>query len=93
MFNRIAMTLTFLAAFGTAGLFTPGQADAHRGWGRPYGGYYYGPPRAYYGGYYARPYSSYYYGPGVYRPYYYGSYYAPGGFYYSGPSISIGVGF
>lgn len=95
MFKRIAIVLTFLAAFSAAGLVTPGRADAHRGWGwgRPYGGYY-GTSRSYYSSYYGRPYGSYYYGPRVYRPYYYGSYYGPSDYYYYGrPGISIGVGF
>lgn len=94
MFKRIAIVLTFLAAFSAAGLITPSKVDAHRWWGRPYAGYYYGgPSRAYYSGY-GGPYRSYYYGPRVYRPYYYGSYYGPSDYYYYGrPGISIGVGF
>lgn len=92
MFKRIALTLAFLATFATVGLSLPTKAHAWRNWGGgPYRSYYYGPPRAYYGGYYARPYRSYYYGPPrVYAPY--TAYYGPG-YYYGGPGVSIGVGF
>lgn len=99
MFKRIALALTFLAAFSMAGLNFATPAQAWRGWGRPYRAYYYGPPRAYYGNYAPfRPYyRSYYYGPRFYRPYpyygYYGTYYAPGYYYGPGPGFSVSVGF
>ena len=75
MLKRTVLALACVAAFGAASLATPDTADA--GWryrGRPYYGYYYGPPRYY--GYY-RPYRSYYrsyYRPRYYDPYYYGGY-------------------
>jgi len=90
MFKRIALLLTFVAAFSAAGLSFNTPAEAWRYWGGPYASYYYGPPRAYGGGYYA-PYRTYYYGgPMVYRSYYYGSYPAP---YYYGPSARVAWGF
>ena len=91
MFKRMALTLAFLATFATVGLSVPSSAQAWRYWGGgPYRSYYYGPPRAYYGTYYARPYRTYYYGPPrVYAPSYA---YGPG-YYYAGPGVSVGVGF
>jgi hypothetical protein len=93
MFKRIMLTLSFLAAFGVAGIGASSSADA-RHW-HHHRGYYYGPRVTYYGGYY-RPYRTYYYGPryygnpGYYSNYYYGYpdyyYYGPG----SGVSFSIG---
>ena len=91
MFKRIALTLAFLGTFGMVGLSLPSAAQAWRDWGGQYRSYYYGPPRAYYGTYYARPYRTYYYAPPrVYAPSY--AYYGPG-YYYGGPGISVGVGF
>jgi hypothetical protein len=76
MFKRIALTLTFVAAFAAAGLSFNTPAQAWRYWGSPYSSYYYGPPRVY-GGYYA-PYRTYYYGgPMVTRGYYSTNYYGP----------------
>ena len=41
MFKRIALVLTFLAAFSLVGSALAPQAQAWRGgWGRPYGAYY-----------------------------------------------------
>ena len=93
MFKRIALVLTFLAAFSLVGSALAPQAQAWRGgWGRPYGAYY-APPRAYsayYGGYgYAAPRAYYYGGPRVYR-----SYYAPAPVYYGpGPGVAVSVGY
>ena len=94
MFKRIFLTLAFLAAFSTVGLGLSSSANAWRYWGRPYGAYYYGPPRvAYYGGYapyraYYAPYYAPYYGPRVYTAgypydYYYGYGYPYYGAYYA----------
>jgi len=90
MFKKIALTLTFVAAFFAAGLSFNAPAQAWRYWGSPYASYYYGPPRAYYG-YYA-PYRTYYYGgPVVYRNYYSGPVY-PAPYYYS-PGVSVAFGY
>jgi hypothetical protein len=90
MFKRIALLLTFVAAFAAAGLSFNSTAEAWRYRGGPYAGYYYGPPRPYYG-YYA-PYRSYYYGgPVVRRSYYGGGYYAAP--YYYRPGVRVAVGF
>jgi hypothetical protein len=90
MFKRIALVMTFLAAFAVAGSSLAPQAQAWRGgWGTPYRSYYYGPPRySYYrGGYYA-PYRAYY-GPRVYR-----SYYGPAPYYYGpGPGVAVTFGY
>ena len=89
MFKRIALTLTFVAAFAAAGLSFNSTAEAWRYWGSPYASYYYGPPRVY-SGYYA-PYRTYYYGgPMVYRSYNYGYYPAP---YYYRPGVRVAWGF
>jgi hypothetical protein len=89
MFKRIALTLTFVAAFAAAGLSFNTPAQAWRYWGGPYASYYYGPPRAAYG-YYA-PYRTYYYGgPMVYRSYYSG--YSPAPYYYR-PGVRVAWGF
>jgi hypothetical protein len=90
MFKRIALTLTFVAAFSMAGLSFNTPAQAWRYWGGPYASYYYGPPRVY-SGYYA-PYRSYYYGgPIVTRSYYSGPYY-PAPYYYR-PGVRVAFGF
>ena len=86
MFKRIALTMTFIAAFAVAGLSFSNTAEAWRYqssgyWGRPYASYYYG-PRMYNYGYYA-PYRTYYYGPRVVARPYYNAYNGPG--YYYGP--------
>jgi hypothetical protein len=98
MFKRIALAITFVAAFSMVGLTFTTPAEAWRYHGAPYAAYY-GPPRAYGPRYYApyRTYSTYYgapsyYGPRIVRPYYYGSYYSPGYSYYSSPGISVSVG-
>ena len=95
MVKRIALVLTFLAAFSVIGSAMAPQAQAWRGgWGRPYGAYYV-PPRAYnayYGGGYGYGYAApraYYYGPRVYR-----SYYAPAPYYYGpAPGVAVSVGY
>lgn len=98
MFKRIMLMLTFIAAFGTVGVGLTNSANAWRGggWGRPYGAYYYGPPRAYYGGFV--PYRAYY-APRVfaqpvyvaYPPYDYYAY--PGSYYYVAPRPAVSVSF
>ena len=93
MFKRIALTLTFVAAFAAAGLSFNTPAQAWRYWGSPYSSYYYGPPRAYGGGYYA-PYRTYYYGgPMVSRGYYSANYYGPSPYYYGAPGPRVVIGF
>jgi hypothetical protein len=94
MLKRLLLALTFLSAFTFVGVGVPDTAEAWRrwGWGRPYASYYYGAPRAYYGGYV--PYRTYYYGPRFYRPY--RTYYYGGpDYYYYGPrsGVSVSVGF
>jgi hypothetical protein len=89
MFKKIALAMTFLAAFTVAGFSITPTADAQRYWGRPYVNYYWGAPRAYYygygyGNYSPRAYRAYY-GPRVvvqpyYQPYY-NAYYGPGNYY------------
>ena len=98
MFNRILLTLTFIAAFSTIGIGLSNQAQAWRGgyYGRPYGAYYapravyYGPAvvpyRAYYGPRIVQPYYPVYYAPPAY-PVYYNNYYAPP----AGVSVSFGL--
>lgn len=86
MLRRIMLAIAVIAALGVAGLATPNSADAQRWrWGRPYYGYYYGAPRAYYYGY-GVPYRTYYPGSYYYTPYYgsYG-YYGPT-YYYGAPT-------
>jgi hypothetical protein len=95
MFKRIALVMTFLAAFAVAGSSLAPQAQAWRGggWDGPYRSNYYGPPRySYYGGGYGRgyyaPYRAYY-GPRVYR-----SYYGPAPYYYGpGPGVAVTFGY
>jgi hypothetical protein len=97
MLKRLLLSLTFLAAFTTAGVGITNSAEAWRGWGgRPYMSYYYGPPRTYYYNSYM-PYRAYY-GPRVYRPYsYYPRYYyygEPGyDYYYYGARPGVRVSF
>lgn len=94
MFKRIALALTFVAAFSVAGLSFSNSADAWRYLGRPYAARYVGPPRAYgyrapYRAYYAAPYIA----PRVYRPYYSSYYAGPSPYYYAprgGVSVSFG---
>jgi hypothetical protein len=91
VFKRIMLTLTFVAAFGAAGLSLTDNAEARRwGWGRPYvSSYYYGPRSYYYSGY--RPYRTYYRSYYAPRPYYYDPYYAP--YYYRpAPRVAVRVG-
>jgi hypothetical protein len=102
MFKRIALTLTFLAAFSAVGLTYADSAQAWRyGYGRPYTSYYAGPGVPYYGGY--RSYRTAYYGP---SPYYYGapapyvvgppvyrSYYRAPYYYGPGPGVSVSFGY
>ena len=97
MLKRIALALTFLAAFSAAGIGISSQAQAWRGYyyGRPYGAYYapravyYGPTvvpyRAYYAPTVVQPYYPAYYAPPAY-PVYYNNYYAPP----AGVSVSFG---
>lgn len=97
MFKRIALVLTFLAAFIAAGSICH-QAHAWRGgyYSRPYAAYYgpravyYGPPVAPYRAYYppavVQPYYPAYYAPPAY-PVYYNNYYAPG------PGVSVSFGY
>ncbi len=99
MFKRIALTLTFIAAFSMVGLSLAPSAEAWRYWGRPYASNYYGPPRAYYRGYapyrtyYGSPYRAYYGSPYVVAPRVYRSYYAPPYYYAPGPGFSVSVGY
>lgn len=100
MFKRIMLTLTFIAAFGTAGLGLSNQAEAWRGgrggYYRPYNAFY--APRAVYYGPSVVPYRAYY-GPRVVRPYYpvyysqpyYAGYYPD--YYYNGPRSGVSVSF
>jgi hypothetical protein len=94
MLKRIMLTLTFAAAFGSAGLILADKAAAQWRWSSPYTTYYYGAP-AYdyaapygYRSYYAP--QTYYYGPRAYfyapRPYYESYYYAPD---YYGPAPQV----
>jgi hypothetical protein len=93
MIKRIALALTFVAAFAAAGLSFNTPAQAWRYWGSPYASYYYGPPRAYGGGYYA-PYRTYYYGgPMVSRGYYSGGPYYPAPYYYNRPGVRVAFRF
>lgn len=88
MFKRIALTMTFIAAFAVVGFSFSSKADAWRYnspayFGRPYASYYYG-PRMYNYGYYNPYRGNYYgyYGPRVVaRPYYNA---------YNGPAIYYG---
>lgn len=94
MFKRIMLTLSFVAAFGAAGLCLTDNAEARWWrWNRPYVSYYYG-PRAYYG--YRVPYQTYYDGYDSSQPYYnsyYGYYGDPGYYYYRpAPRVSVRVG-
>jgi hypothetical protein len=84
MFKRILLALTFVAAFSAVGVGVTDNAEARRGWGRPYVNYYYGPPRTVYYREYA-PYRTYY--RSYYRPRYYDRYYDDYyyGDYYRGP--------
>ena len=96
MFKRILLSLSFVAAFCTAGFCLSNQAEAWRGgyYGRPYyvpRAAYYRPAvvpyRAYYGPRVVRPvYPAYYAAPAY--PVYYGGYY--GGYYPGGVSVSVG---
>lgn len=98
MFKRIMLALTFMAAFSSVGVGLTNEAHAWRSWGRPYGAYYYGPPRGYYSGgyapyraYYAAPYP--YYRPRVYAAYPYDYYPYPDSYYYYGPRSGVSVSF
>jgi hypothetical protein len=98
MFKRIALTLTFIAAFSTIAISLPNQAEAWRGYyGRPYAGAYYAPRAVYYGPAVV-PYRTYY-GPRVVQPYY-PVYYAPPAYpvyynsYYAAPAgVSVSFGY
>jgi hypothetical protein len=87
------LALTFMAAFGAAGIGVTNTAEAWRGWGRPYRAYY-GPRAAYYAP--VVPYRrGFYGGRRIVRPYYYSSYYAPAypDYYYYGPGRGVTVSF
>jgi hypothetical protein len=92
MVRRILLALTFVAAFGAAGLGLSNTAEAHGGCGRGGGG------GGYYGAYYG---PAPYYGPPVRRVYYAPApaYYGPGpgyinyGHYGRHSAFSISLGF
>jgi len=94
------LALAFVASLTAAGIGFANRAEAWRGWYRPYGAYYYGPPRGYYGAYYRpfAPYRAYYAAPYpmVYPayPYGYSTYYSYPAYYYGPPAgVSVSVGF